>query len=165
MKQVGVVLLLGGMGTAGAALQPAVNGQVYDDVLEISWLQDANFVKTSCDANNALWQAFDPSAITDNSGRNKAQICTDNGRLNWNEAERWIEVLNANNHLGHSDWRQPATGPVDGSAFDYDFAWDGSTDHGYNISGPGSAFPGSTGSELAYMHYGRADAPAWLRFP
>lgn len=109
MKQTGLgvaLLLLGGMGTAGAALQPVVNGQVYDDVLEISWLQDANFVKTSCDANNALWQAFDPTTIAGNSGRTKAQICSADGRLNWNEAEGWIAVLNANNHLGHNDWRQ-----------------------------------------------------------
>lgn len=98
--------LIGGMGTAGAELHPPANGQVYDDVLNISWLQDANFVKTSCDANNALWQAFDPTTIGGNSGRSKAQICSDDGLLNWNEAEGWIAVLNANNHLGHNDWRQ-----------------------------------------------------------
>lgn len=109
------------MGTAGAALLPAVNGQVYDDVLEISWLQDANFVKTSCDADNALWQAFDPTTITGNSGRTKTQICDDdNGTLNWNEAEGWIAVLNANNHLGHSDWRQPATAQPDPTCSEVD---------------------------------------------
>ena len=144
MKQAGVVLLLlGGMGTAGAALLPAVNGQVYDDVLEISWLEDANFVKTSCDANNALWQAFEPTAITGNSGRSKAQICDDdNGRLNWNEAEGWIAVLNANNHLGHSDWRQwqvpDPTNDPDCSVQDFDGV---GSDRGF----------GCTGSELGNL--------------
>ena len=156
--------VLGMAGSAQGALQPPVNGQVYDDVLGISWLQDANFVKTSCDANNALWQAFDPTAIANNSGRSKAQICTANGLLNWYEAEGWIAVLNANNHLGVNTWRQPSTGPVDGSAFDYGFSSDGSTDWGYNISAPlaGSAFPGSTGSELAYMHYNNLGNQGWV---
>jgi hypothetical protein len=164
MKRTGawlVVALLGGMGTAVAALQAPVNGQVYDDVLGISWLQDANFVKTSCDANSALWQYFDPEAIANSSGRTKVQICNDSGRLNWYEAEAWIAHLNVNNHLGHNDWRQPATGPVNGSAFNYDYAFDGSKDRGYNISGPGSAFPGSTGSELAYMHYNNLGNKGW----
>jgi len=151
MKQIGYVkdmtlgvalLLLGGMGTAGAALQPVVNGQVYDDVLEISWLQDANFVKTSCDANNALWQAFDPTTIAGNSGRTKAQICSGGGRLNWNEAEAWIAVLNANNHLGHNDWRQwRVPNPTnDASCSDQDFDAAGS-DRGF----------GCTGSELGNL--------------
>jgi hypothetical protein len=38
-------------------------------------------------------------------------------------------------------------------AFDYNDSYDGSTDYGYNISAPGSAYPGSTGSEMAYMYY------------
>jgi hypothetical protein len=165
MKRTGawlVVALLGGMGTAVAALQAPVNGQVYDDALGIYWLQDANFVKTSCDANSALWQSFDPEAIVNNSGRTKVQICNDNGRLNWHEAEAWIAHLNVNNHLGHDDWRQPATGPVDGNAFDYDFAFDGSRDRGYNISGPDGTYPGSTGSELAYMHYNTLGNGSWF---
>ena len=138
MKQLGVgaVLLLGGMGTAGAALLPAVNGQVYDDVLEIYWLEDANFVKTSCDADNALWQAFDPTTITGNSGRTKTQICEQNGRLNWNEAEGWIAVLNANNHRGHSDWRQwqvpDPTNDPDCSQQNFDGA---GSDGGYRCTG------------------------------
>ncbi len=146
-----IILILAGQ--AQGTLDDLDNGLVDDTTLNITWLKDANRVKTSCDANDALWQAFDPSAATNGSGRDKPTICSQNGRLNWYEAETWIAVLNAHNYQGYNDWRQPATNPVDGAVFDYSFAYDGSTDVGVNISGPGSAFPGSTGSELAHLHY------------
>ncbi len=38
--------VLGMTCSAQEALQPAMNGQVYDDVLGIGWRQDANFVKS-----------------------------------------------------------------------------------------------------------------------
>jgi hypothetical protein len=155
--------LLGVLGMAGGAqgaLQPAVNGQVYDDVLGISWLQDANVFKTLCDANDPLATGFTPV-----DSASAAAICANNnGRMSWNDAEAWIARLNANNYLGVNTWRQPATGPVDGSSFYYGFSNDGSTDLGYNISAPlaGSAFPGSTGSELAYMYYNNLGNQGWV---
>jgi len=112
-RKFGVVLfgLLGIINTSQAALNDLGNGLVNDTTLNITWMQDANLVKTSCDTNNALWQAFNPSALpaVQQSGRTKLQICGDVGRLNWFEAEAWIAVLNAQNYLGHNDWRQPAT--------------------------------------------------------
>lgn len=88
----------------------AIGQEVVDDAAQnITWMSNANFVKTSCDANNALWQAFNPSGITGNSGRDKNTICSDNGQLNGFEAENWIEILNSNNHLGYNDWRLPET--------------------------------------------------------
>ncbi len=142
-------------GVAQAALVDLGNGLVDDTTLVITWIQDANLVKTSCDTDDALWQAFDPEALPvgEQSGHNKTQICASNGTLNWYEAEAWIAVLNAQGYLGHDDWRQPATNPVNGAAYDYNFAYDGSTDDGYNISGPDGVYPGSTGSELAHLHY------------
>lgn len=46
----GSVLALGLMGLAGgaqAALWDRGNGMIYDDVLNVTWLQDANYAKTS----------------------------------------------------------------------------------------------------------------------
>lgn len=62
-----------------------------------------------------LWDAFDPAAVTSNSGRTKAAICTANGTLSWFEVEAWIAVLNSQNCLGHADWRQPITPQPDAS--------------------------------------------------
>ncbi|MFH4624876.1 Lcl domain-containing protein [Vibrio alginolyticus] len=95
--------------TAFAALNDVGSGLINDTTLNITWLKDANLVKTSCDANNSLWQAFDPTAVANNSGRSKIDICTDSGVLNWYEAEAWIGILNAQNYSGYNDWRQPAT--------------------------------------------------------
>ncbi len=75
------------------------------------------------------------------------------GRMSWDKANTWIASLNSSNYLGHNDWRLPDASPVDGSAYDYHWTYNGSSDVGYNISAPGSAYPGSTGSEMAYMFY------------
>ncbi|MCV6613331.1 MAG: DUF1566 domain-containing protein, partial [Cellvibrionaceae bacterium] len=128
-----------------AALIDLGNGLVDDTSQNITWLQDANLVKTSCDANNALWQAFDPLALdpAQRSGNTKQEICVgvggrEGGRLNWFEAEAWIAVLNAQNYLGYNDWRQPITNQPDATCSDTD-----SNGQGYNYR--------CTGSELGYI--------------
>jgi len=61
---IGVLLfgLLGFISTAHAALNDLGNGLVGDTTLNITWMQDANLVKTSCDAISGaeknLWDAF-----------------------------------------------------------------------------------------------------------
>jgi hypothetical protein len=93
-----------------AGLGPAIDGQVYDDVQGITWLQDANLFKTLCDASDPLATEFTP--VDSNSA---ATICSNNGRMSWNDAEAWIARLNANNYLGAGTWRQPETGQPDAS--------------------------------------------------
>lgn len=127
---------------ACAALNDLGNGLVNDTTLNIMWLKDANLVKTSCDANNALWQAFDPTVVANNSGRSKVGICADGGSLNWDEAEAWIGILNAQSYLGYNDWRQPATAQPDatcsltnGNGQSYGFRCVGSElGHLFNVS-------------------------------
>ena len=113
--------LMGLVNTSYAALSDLNNGLINDDGLNITWMKDANLVKTSCDANNALWQAFNPSTLpsAQQSGRTKAEICNADpdangspalrgqGTLNWYEAQAWIAVLNAQKYLGYEDWRLP----------------------------------------------------------
>lgn len=112
----------------------------YDTVLGITWLADANYAYTS---------GFDQD-----------------GKLPWLGANSWASALTID---GITGWRLPTTAPVDGATFDYSQSNDGSTDNGFNISAPGSAYPGSTGSELAYMFYntlgdlGRRDLAGNLR--
>jgi len=98
---------------SNAALNDLGNGLINDTGLNVTWLQDAGLVKTSCDTNNTLWQAFDPQSVVDGTGRSKASICSDNGQLNWPEANAWIDVLNSQNYLGHNDWRLPSTSQPD----------------------------------------------------
>ncbi|MCV6613746.1 MAG: DUF1566 domain-containing protein, partial [Cellvibrionaceae bacterium] len=140
---------------------------VYDSSQDITWLQDANLVKTACAAHaqdpgstlGRLWAAFDPSALPvgQRSGRTKAQICDDGpvwngvnlpgGRLNWFEAEAWVALLNDRAYLGYSDWRQPATVQPD-------------TTCSYNFDpGDGSRMYSRyrcAGSELGHLFYSTA---------
>jgi hypothetical protein len=107
--------LLVATGAVQAALSVQPNGTVYDSVQDISWDQDGNAVKTLCDANDPIWQTFDPKAVTDNSGRTKAKICADDGGLNWFEAEAWVAHLNAQAYKGLTNWRQWAVTQPDSS--------------------------------------------------
>lgn len=92
-----------------AALHDRGGGLIYDDVLDITWLQDANYAKTS---------GYDAD-----------------GRMTWDQAQTWAANLN---YGGFDDWRLPILGPVDGTSFDIGFSYDGTTDVSYNITGPHS---------------------------
>lgn len=70
--------------------------------------------------------------------------------MTWANAVAWADQLE---YQGFTDWRLPSTLPVNGTSYGYGWSYDGSQDLGYNISAPGSAYPGSTGSELAFMFY------------
>ncbi len=128
-----VLLLGGGVGltsVAQAALHDRGGGLIYDDLLDITWLQDANYAKTS--------------------GHHAS------GLMVWDSAAEWaadLSYYDSDRDTVWDDWRLPTVGPVDGSAFDYNNSSDGSTDIGSNISAPGSHYPSVMGSELAHMFY------------
>lgn len=116
--------------TTNAALWDRGGGLIYDDVLDVTWLQDANYLETS---------GYEPD-----------------GTLNWYQAVTWADNLSYYDSVRNvtwTDWRLPNTLPVNSVDYNYEYSRDGSTDEGYNISAPGSAYPGSTGSEMAYMYY------------
>lgn len=100
---------------------------IYDDALNLYWLKDANAAQTS---------GFDGD-----------------GAMTFAQATAWIDSLNTASYLGFNDWRLPGALPVNGVAYDDTLSFDGSTDGGYNISAPGSAFAGTTASEMAYLYY------------
>jgi len=108
---------------AGAALIDRGGGMIYDDVLNVTWLQDANLAETN---------TFGVSGINAD------------GTMSWNTAQDWIAAMNAAAYLGFSDWRLPTT-PDAGSPLV--FGWDGiqpyTYNYGYNM----------TTSEMGYMFY------------
>ena len=75
-----MLLLLGTAEITGAALYEIGVGLIYDDYLEITWLQDANYAQTS---------GYD----------------TD-GQMNWSDAVDWADQLV---YGGYDDWRLPTT--------------------------------------------------------
>lgn len=96
-------------GTAQAALNDRGGGLLYDDVLNITWLQDANYAYTS---------SYDAD-----------------GRMNWNDATAWAAGLV---YGGYDDWRLASNSPVNGTSWNYGFSYNGSSDVGYNITSPNS---------------------------
>ena len=112
--------------TAQASLVDRGGGLLYDNVLNVTWLQDANYAKTS---------GYDAD-----------------GGLDWSRANTWAANLvyhDSIRNVDYSDWRLAHNTPVNGTSFEYNvyhngIPFDGSTDSGYNIT--------SLHSELAYMY-------------
>ena len=91
-------------GVAHAALNDRGGGLLYDDVLDVTWLQDANYAETS-------------GYVTD-------------GRMTWNTAKTWAANLV---YGGYDGWRLAANTPV-GVDWNQTYSNAGSTDVGYNIT-------------------------------
>lgn len=72
--------------------------------------------------------------------------------MTWSQATAWAAGLTVGGTTAGS-WSLPQTLPVNGSTNNYNYSTNGSTDVGYNISARGSAYPGSPGSEMAYLYY------------
>lgn len=132
------VLLTLGVGVSGAAQAALIDrggGLIYDDVLDVTWLQDVGYARTS---------GYDAD-----------------GKMNWTAAVDWVEKLSYFDSVRNatwSDWRLPTVAPINGVAFNYALLYNGSSDIGHNLSYSGwagdasSAYPNSTASEMAYMY-------------
>jgi hypothetical protein len=111
-------------GAAQAALHDRGGGLIYDDVLNITWLQDANYAKTS--------------------GYNA------DGKMTWDEATTWAANLvyyDSVRNVDYSDWR--LTTMVDTGASGCSWTNSGS-DCGYNVQ----TVSGSTVyNEIAHMYF------------
>lgn len=111
-------------GAAQAALIDRGGGLIYDDVLNVTWLQDANYAKTS-------------GQDTD-------------GKMNWTAANAWaadLSYYDSVRNVTYTDWRLPTM--QDTGTRNCNFNNVG-TDCGWNVQ----TVSGSTVySEMAYMYY------------
>jgi len=82
--------------SANAALIKRNDGLIYDDVLNITWLKDANLASST---------QFGVAPMFD-------------GNMSWGAAQDWIANMNAANYLGFSDWRLPTMLNTDSSCID-----------------------------------------------
>ncbi len=71
-----------------AELHDRGNGLIYDDVLDVTWLQDANLAAT---------ETFGVGGIGPG------------GEMTWVVAQEWIAAMSAANYLGFNTWRLPET--------------------------------------------------------
>jgi hypothetical protein len=110
--------------SSNAALYDRGNGMIYDSTQNITWLQDANYAKTSgyVDTNFNYEQNYN-GFVPD-------------GSMTWEQAKKWADNLV---YGGYSDWRLPSA-RLTGN---YGFSHDGSTDWGYN----------NTRSEIGHLFF------------
>lgn len=115
-KTATMVILAAGIGFTGgsqATLIDRGSGLIYDDVLNITWLQDANYAKTS---------GYDADGLMD-----------------WTSANTWATNLvyhDSVRNIDYSDWRLAESMPVNGNYYRYDYSFNGTTDYGQNIISP-----------------------------
>ena len=100
-----LILIPDKVSIAASPLESRMGGLAfYDPNLNITWLTDANYAKTS---------GYD-----------------DDGRMSWDEAQIWIGTLNAANHLGTNNWRLPTMVDTGTPGCNYSYNW---TDCGFNV--------------------------------
>lgn len=81
-----------------AALINRGNGMIYDDVTNLTWLQDADYAHTV---------GYKGVVLVDKFGRVSNSV-DPYGRMTWNQAKIWASELV---YGGYSDWRLPTTMP------------------------------------------------------
>jgi hypothetical protein len=141
-----IILMAGSV--SEAALIDRGGGLIYDTELNVTWLQDANYAYTS---------GYIASLGTGT-----------NGQMTRAQAETWAASLayyDSVRNVTLTGWRLPKTLPVNGSSYtDTGNFCNGSNDLSYNIGAPGSAYPGSKASEMAYMFYNNLGGKALVDF-
>jgi hypothetical protein len=135
-SKIAASIILGGLlasTAAQATLFDRGGGLLYDDVLNVTWLQDSNYARSS------------------------GYATASNGMMNWYDASQWAANLNYFDNVRgvtYSDWRLPTATPVNPDAppgsgiangWNINYKVDGSSDVGRNIAG--------ANSELGYMYY------------
>ncbi len=141
INRLSALALLPWGGLAQAALHDRGNGLIYDDVLDVTWLQDANLAAT---------RNFGVYGIRSDGSFSRCDI-----------GMEWVDAMNAAGYKGFTDWQLPMVSPIDGNQINTTLSYDGSTDTAFNISAPGSAFPGSQASDLAHLHYQSLSNQGW----
>ena len=118
------------LSSAQAALHDRGSGLIYDDVLNLTWLQDANYAKTT---------GFDADGLMSRSGS-----------FEWIKSLSYFDSIR---NVSYQDWRLPSVDPLNGASFNTYYLPNGSVDWGYNISASGTIYSGSTASEMAFHYY------------
>jgi hypothetical protein len=107
-KQKLSLILLAALALSGAAhatlIERLGGAAYYDDVLDITWLADANLAASNTFGLTQSARLFPAAGEVGSTGR-----------MNWDTANAWIAGMNAADHLGFDDWRLPSAFNQDGT--------------------------------------------------
>jgi hypothetical protein len=121
---------------AGAELHSRKAGLAwYDDVLDITWVADANLANT---------ETFGDLNVREGGLMKFNSVTTLIG---------FIAKMNQASYLGFNDWRAPTARPVSGVDWNFGCANNGSSDRGYAGSGGWVDPQGQIVSEMGHMYY------------
>lgn len=149
--------------TAQAGSSPVV----YDSDLNVDWTQDANLFHTRANSFGAGASAFVTAVINasggtisdtpnsldtvSNSGSytlSTNDFNTSTGQMTYWGARAWVTYLNSISYAGLTNWTLPQITPVNGSSFNPNLSYNGSTDRGFN-----SELVNSMASQLAHLYF------------
>jgi len=129
-----LLVLVGGLvsGAAQAALHDRGGGLVYDDVLNVTWLADANYAGTTRAASYRYTEQ-----VYDDYGNylGTFDYMVTDGRMRWSQAIVWadrLEYYDNVRNVTYDDWRLPIVRDSHGNQANIEFAYSGS-DVGYNV--------------------------------
>jgi len=116
-----MLLLAGMMGVAHATLYDRGGGLIYDNVLDITWLQDTN---------------YGAGSVSDDGSN------TTDGHMTWDNAVVWADHLE---YQGYTDWRLPDAHNQDGSGPDSGYVSGSEMGHMFynNLGGTADSFCGA----------------------
>lgn len=118
-----VIALLAVSSTPQAALYDRGGGLIYDDALNVTWLQNANIAGRPLNWYEAV--SFASTFVYYDAVRN----------VNWD------------------NWRLPNKNPLDPAGWKMQISTNGDNDDAYNISATGTMYAGSKQDELAYTWF------------
>jgi hypothetical protein len=131
-KLLAIILIIFSVPVNATLVQRAGGQAFYDTVLNITWLANANLAQS---------ENFGVVGIKEE------------GFMSLDTANEWVAGMNAADYLGLNTWRLPSINPINGSEYNLDWSENGSTDRARNLSAVGSAYAGSTASEMAHLYF------------
>ena len=153
--------------SAQAALSvPAGNSLVVNSSgMDLAWTRDGNLFLTQANSYSGGAAAFVTTVINTSGGTisdlpnsldtpansgsynlSASDFDTSTGIMNFWGAKAWVNYLNSISYAGQTDWRLPNVTPVNGSSFNHNVSFNGTTDRGFNVN-----ILNPTASELAYL--------------
>ena len=122
---------------------------IFDDVLNLTWLQDANFPKKDLSTPGRVDEIIRSIGVIDGHVLRPSDFEISTGKMTWWGSMAWamnLRYYDTERHLTLTGWQLPTVSPVGVGGFNVNaLTFSGSTDRGYGITSPMS--------QMSYQFY------------